>query len=331
MANDLKYAVVFSAVDQLSDKLSSFGGGFSNLGNQVEAFSGKMFEAGEGLTKFGERLSLDAMLMKDGADHLRELSDAISEPAFAMQKSLATTAAMTGLADSELAKLKETAIDFSNHHPGTTAEQYVSGFTRMREIFQDTNKAMKAEDTAAMLTRFGFEGEAATNLFGAAYANLGVDAATTGDQLIRTVQSFGTAAQTNTPLAELLSLTGAASQQLGGSGRGATMFASTIREMVKASDEGKSSIVWSRGLADGLNQVRRSIAGLPTSEKMEALGKIGVSDSGMMLKYLDNLDQTMAKERGVASGAATVGSAFATATANASGNMPAGSSARSAS
>jgi hypothetical protein len=336
MANDLKYAVVFSAVDQLSDKLSSFGGGFSNLGNQVEAFSGKMFEAGEGLTKFGERLSLDAMLMKDGADHLRELSDAISEPAFAMQKSLATTAAMTGLADSELAKLKETAIDFSNHHPGTTAEQYVSGFTRMREIFQDTNKAMKAEDTAAMLTRFGFEGEAATNLFGAAYANLGVDAATTGDQLIRTVQSFGvlperaqqfamaigrlggTAAQTNTPLAELLSLTGAASQQLGGSGRGATMFASTIREMVKASDEGKSSIVWSRGLADGLNQVRRSIAGLPTSEKMEALGKIGVSDSGMMLKYLDNLDQTMAKERGVASGAATVGSAFATATANAS-------------
>src|ERR1019366_8644269 len=120
---DLKYAVIFSAVDQLSDKLSSFGGGFTNLGNQVEAYSGKMFEAGEGLTRFGERLSLDAMLMKDGADHLRELSDAISEPAFAMQKSLATTAAMTGLADNELAKLKETAIDFSNHHPGTTAEQ----------------------------------------------------------------------------------------------------------------------------------------------------------------------------------------------------------------
>ncbi|MGB8414432.1 MAG: hypothetical protein WCE23_16575 [Candidatus Binatus sp.] len=333
---DITYGVIFKAVDQLSDKLSSFGGGFMNLGNQVEAFSGKLFEAGEGLTRFGERLSLDAALMRDGADHLRELSDAISEPAFAMQKSLATTAAMTGLADSELAKLKETAIDFSNHHPGTTAEQYVSGFTRMREIFQDTNKAMKAEDTAAMLTRFGFEGEAATNLFGAAYANLGVDAATTGDQLIRTVQSFGvlperaqqfamaigrlggTASQTNTPLAELLSLTGAASQQLGGSGRGAMQFASMIREMVKASDEGKSSIIWSRGLADGLQQLRGSIAGLPTSEKMGALGKIGVSDSGMMLKYLDNLDQTMAKERGVASGAATVGSAFETATANAS-------------
>src|ERR1700685_4215232 len=165
----ITYGGEFKASDQLSDKLSSFGGGFDNLGDKVTEFSGRLFEAGEAMTKFGERLSLDGALMKDGADHLRELSDAISEPAFAAQKALQTTAALTGLNAVELGKLKDTAVAFSNTHAGTTTEGWISGYTRLHEIFQDTNKAIAGEDTAAMLAKVGGGGEAATNLLGVAY------------------------------------------------------------------------------------------------------------------------------------------------------------------
>lgn len=333
---DLKYAVMFSAVDQLSDKLSSFGGGFANLGDRVQDCATKLGDAAESLGKFGERLSLDAMLMKQGSDQLREFSDAIAEPAFAMQKSLATTAAMTGLAASELAKLKETAIAFSNTHPGITAEQYVSGFTRMREIFQDTNKALSAEDTAAMLTRFGVDGEAAANLFGTAYRNLGVDAATTGNQFFKTMsvwgltadhaqqlaqavgQLGGTAAATNTSFSELLSISAAASLQLGGGGRGAMMFASMLRELVSG---GKSGVDWMHGFAGGLGQLKAHIAGLPATEKLDVLKKMGVSNPGMMLTFLDQLDDIAAKQRAMASGAVALGSAFTTATGDAADQL----------
>ncbi len=335
---DLKYAVIFSAIDQLSDKLSSYGGGFMQLGNRVQEFGGKLSEAGEEVTRFGERLSLDAMLMQQGADRLREFSDAITEPAFAMQKSLATTAAMTGLSNTELGKLKETANAFSNTHPGVIADQYVQGFTRMREIFQDTNKAMKAEDTAAMLTRFGIDGAAATNIFGAAWANLGVDAATTGDQLIRTVQLFGlapekaqqlamavgqlggTIKQTNTPLADMFALIGTSSLDKGG-GRGMMQFATMIREVVQASADGKNAIDFTHGVAGGFLQMRAAIAGYSSMEKLNALKDMGVSNPAAMATFLDNMDQFAAKQRGVASGAATVGSAFKTATANASDQL----------
>lgn len=336
---DLKYAVVFSAIDRLSGALSSFGGGFLNLGNRIEEVGSKLSTAGDALTTWGERLSLDTMLMKQGADQLRDMSNAISEPAFAMQKSLAGAQAMIGLNNVELAKLKETAIAFSNTHPGVTADQYVEGFTRMREVFQDTNKAMDAEGAAAMLSRFGIEGEAATNLFTAAFSNLHVEAAATGDQLIKTVQLFGlapdraqqlamavgrlggTAAQTNTPLSELLALAGAASQQLGGGGRGAMMFASMIREMVEASAEGKSSIDFSHGLADGLSQLRAQIAGLPPAEKLDVLKKMGATDPAAMVTFLGNLDQTLAKQRAITASAGALGEAYKTGTADAADQL----------
>ena len=336
---DLKYAVIFAAVDQLSDKLSSFGGGFLDLGNRAVEAGNKIGEAGESLTRFGERLSLDTMLMKDGADRLRELSDNISEPAFAMEKSLAGAQAMLGLTSDKLADLKKNAIDFSNTHPGVTAEQYVGSFTRMREVFQDTTKAMDATGAAAMLTRFGVEGEAATNLFTAAFSNLHTEASKTGDELIKTIQVYGLAperaqqlammvgrlggdaAQTNTSLSELLALGGAASQQLGGGGRGALMFASMIREMIQASAEGKSSIEWSRGMADGLSQLRVQLAGMPTTEKMESLKKMGVADPGAMITFLDHLDQVVAKSKQIESSGGELGKAFKTATADASDQL----------
>ena len=95
--------------------------------------------------------------------------------------------------------------------------QWAEGFARMRGVFQDTSKAMGATDVTSRLSRFGIQGEAATNLITTAYRNLNVTAETTGDQLMRTIQLFslapdraqqlaqaigpmgGTAAQTKTP------------------------------------------------------------------------------------------------------------------------------------
>ncbi len=332
----ITYGVEFKAIDQLSDKLSSFGGGFLNLGDKVQEFAGKIDAAGEGLTRFGERISLDAALMKDGADHLHELSDAISEPAFAMQKSLATTAAMTGLAGGELAKLKEHAVAFSGTHAGATAEEWVSGFTRMRAIFQDTNKAMAAEDSAAMLTRFGVDGAAAANLFGAASTNFGVDAQTAGDQFFKMTTQFnvgkestqqlaqavgqlgGTAAETHTSFSELLALAGEASQQFGGGGRGAIRFASMIKDLV---DSGKSGVDWQKGIIGGLTQLRENLAAMPSMEKIEALKEMGIGDPGGLIKYLDSLDKVTAAARRGASAAGALGIGFTTATGDAADQL----------
>jgi hypothetical protein len=330
---DLKFSVLFSATDQLSDKLSSIGSGFMTLGNRTAEAGSKLSEIGDRMTEFGERLSLDTALMKEGAEKMREWSEALTEPAFAMQQSLATTAAMTGLNTVELGKLKGAAIDFANTHPGVTAEQYVQGFTQMRETFQDTTKAMKAEDTAAMLSKFGVDGEASVNLFGAAYRNLGVDAKTTGDQLFKTMTAWslstdhaqqlaqavgrlgGEAAHTNTPLSELLSLTGAASQQMGGPG--AMMFASTIRSLVTASAHGKASIDFTHELTAGLEQLNTQIAGIAGPEKIVALKEMGISDPAMMITFLGNLDQVVVKQKQIANSAGDLSKAYTTATTDA--------------
>ena len=137
----------------------------------------------------------------------------------------------------------------------------------MRATFQDTNKAFQAENAAAMLTRFGVDGRTAVNLFGAAFLNFGLDAKKTSDQFYAAMQAGsvmsedaqqfaqaigrlgGVAASTKTPFTELLALAGTASQELAGGGRGAMMFASMIRELVVAANEGKASIDFTHGIA----------------------------------------------------------------------------------
>jgi hypothetical protein len=331
---DLKFAVVFSAVDQLTDKLGSIGSVFLDIGNRTVEAGDRLSELGEGLTSFGEKLTVDTLLMKEGAEKMREWSEAMTEPAFAMQKSLATTAAMTGLNTEALGKLKDTAIEFSNTHPGVTAEQYVQGFTRMRETWQDTTAAMKAEDTAAMLTRFGVDGEAAVHLFGAAFQNLGVDAKTTGDQFFRMMTTWGvsadqaqqfaqavgrmggTAKATNTSLAELLSLTGEGARQMGGGGRGAMAFATMLNQMA-VKDE--TSRFFTHGLANGLAEIKAQIDGMPEAEKLRTLkDDMSVTNPGMLLAGLDHLGEVAGKQKEIANSAGALGAAYKTATANVS-------------
>src|SRR5579884_2999333 len=230
---ELKFAVLFQAVDQLSDKLGAIGESVSRLAERVSEGGNRLYEMGERMVGFGEKLSLVSALASEGANQLHEWSEALSEPAMGMEQSMATMAAMTGLGSDKLAEIKGHAIAFSSTHPGATAEQWVDGFTRLRNVYQDTAQAMRAEDVAAMLNRFGVDTDAATRLFAVAQTNLGASAQTTADQLMRTVQLYGVSGNdvsrfamalgrlgglaqgTNPSLAELMSLTGEANKAFG--------------------------------------------------------------------------------------------------------------------
>jgi hypothetical protein len=334
MAN-LQFAVLFSAVDQLSNKLGAIGNAVSRFTDIVTVGSERVHSMGQRMVEWGEKIAVATAVLSEGADRLHEWSQALSEPAFAMQQSMATMVAMTGLGGNALDKIKERAAAFANTHPGVTAEQWVAGLTRMRGIFQDTMRAIAAEDTAAMLSRFGVDGSAAANLLAASWTNLRSLAQQTGDALMRTIQLFGlapdsaqqlalaigrlggTGAQTNTTLPELLSLLGQATQQFGGGGRGAMMFDSMIRDVVQKSAEGKGAIDWSHGLAQGLAHIRAEIVRLAPADRLPALGKMGATDRAAMATFLNHLDTVAGKQKQIADNAGTLSKAYGTATRNA--------------
>ena len=335
MANELKFAVLFTAVDNLSSKLGSIGGAMSSLADKISAGSEKVSDLGERMANWGVRIGVTTALLSEGTNMLHEWAEALSEPAISMEHSMATMTAMTGMASDQLGELKDRAIAFSNTHAGVTAEQWAEGFTRFSGVFEKTGDAMKASDVAGMLSRFGVDGSAAFNLLTVANRNFNLDAQKTGDQLMAGIQTYrltgdkaqqlamaigrlgGTAQQTNTPFSELLALAGMASQQLGGSGRGAMQFASMVREMVTASAEGKSAINFSHGITAGLHQLANQLVNMPSAEKISVLKDMGVSDPETMLAFLSHLDQIEAKQKQIANSAGGLGKAFTTATADA--------------
>ena len=113
MANDLKFAVLIQLVDQISDKLGSIGGGIGNLARRASEGASRIGALGEGMVGFGEKLSLVTALVSEGANRLHEWTDALSEPAMAMEHSLATMGAMTGLAGKDLDSIREHAVAFA--------------------------------------------------------------------------------------------------------------------------------------------------------------------------------------------------------------------------
>jgi hypothetical protein len=190
---ELKFAVLFSAVDLLSKKLGAISGAMEKFTGIVTAGSEHAHVPGERMVEWGEKVGIVSAVLSEGASKLHEWSEAMEEPALSMERNMATMAAMTGLSGEALAGIKEHAVDFALVHPGVTAEEWVSGFTRMRGIFQDTTRAMQAEDTVAMLGRLGVESDAATRLIQVGWSNLRSSAAATGDELMRTIQVFGLA------------------------------------------------------------------------------------------------------------------------------------------
>ncbi|MBV8361245.1 MAG: hypothetical protein JO189_25395 [Deltaproteobacteria bacterium] len=331
---ELKFAVLFSAVDQLSDKLAGMGQHLMDFGNRAARTGEHISELGERLATFGERAALTGALVSEGADKLHEWSEAMEEPALSMERNMTTMAAMTGLSGEVLASIKERAVDFASVHPGVTAEEWVSGFTRMRGIFQDTTCAMQAEGTVAMLGRLGVESDAATRLIQVGWSNLHSTAAATGDQLTRTIQVFGlapeqanqfaiavgrmgaSASAAHAPLSEVLALEGESSRLFGG-GRGAMIFPLMIQGLETAAAKGKATIDFSHGLVAALQQLKAQLSGTPT-EKLAKLADMGLGSQGpQLLKLLDNLDEVAAKQKQVAVGAGALGKAYGVATADA--------------
>lgn len=335
MATNLKFAamIAFTGVDQFIDKLHNMGGAMTSFIDKVTGGSEKVHEFGEGMVEWGEKIGVITAVLSEGANTLHEWSDRLSEPAYAMERSMSTMAAMTGLASDQLGEIKDHAIEFSNTHPGVTTEQWADGFTHLQGVYQDTAKAMKGEDVAGMLGRFGVDGQAAARILSTAYASFGVGAERTGDQLMRMQQLFGradasqlamvlgrlggTAKATNTPLSQVLALAGQAGQML--PGRGMMMFTSLISELNQASAVGKNDIDFTHGgLLGGLKQLRDELAGYSGEEKIAALKDMGISGNAeQILPFLALLDQTAAKQEQMADSAGTLGKAYGTATANA--------------
>jgi len=194
---------------------------------------------------------------------------------------------MTGRGAETIDKITAHAAEFSNTHPGITAEQRATGFTRMRGIFQDTSAAMKAGDVAGMLKRLGVDNDAATRLIQVAWSNLRVDAATTRYLPARAIQSYSLdpaaarqfaagvdqmragAAADNAPFSNLVAVVGHADRIVDG---GAMMFASMLDSVESAAAKGKNTIDFTRGHINALPQLKSRIAGMPNMEQLAMSG-----------------------------------------------------------
>jgi len=331
---EFKVAVLFTAIDQLSDKLSAIGGALEKFTGIVTTGSEHVHALGERMVEWGEKVGVVSAVLSEGASKLHEWSEAMEEPALSMERNMATMAAMTRLSGKALAGIKERAVDFASVHPGVTAEEWVTGFTRMRGIFQETTRAMQAEDTVAMLGRLGVESDAATRLIQVGWSHLHSTTAATGYQLTRAIQAFGltpeqanqfamavgrmgaSASAAHAPFSEVLALAGKSSQLLGG-GRDAMIFTAMIQGLEKAAAQGKVTIDFSYGLISALQQLKAQLSGTPT-EKLAELADMGLGAQGpQLLKLLDNLDEVATKQKQIAAGTGALSKAYGVATSDA--------------
>jgi len=334
MASSLKFLVEIGATDELSDKLSKIGSKLTGFVDRVVTAGEKISALGDRMTNWGVKIGLTTALLSQGANKIHEWSDAISEPGFAMEKSMAGMRAQTGLADNELNKIRDHAVEFTNTHPGEATEQWLNSFTSLRAGFQDTAKAMDAADMTGKLSQFGIAGSAAEGLLTSMFANFGTDAKTTGDLLIATRHEFrltgeqtqafgtflgrlgGTAKATNTPVADLMAIGGAASALIS-SGRGAQMFASMINEM--GANSIKSGLDLSHGLIPAMEQMNRAMAGMSGTEKIATLkDRFGLGEeAASMLPLFDQLDRIKGAIAKAPNAGAIANKAYAESTANA--------------
>lgn len=323
MAGDIfQLGFVLKGVDLLS-------GALTNASRNL----GKLYETGERMVNFGERMTLAAGLASEGIEQIRLASDAIQEPAIAMQQAMARMAAITGLSGEALADIKEKAIAFSSVHPGTTAEEYIQAFTQMRGIFQDTSKAFEATDTARMLNKLGVENAAATKIITIGWNNLNTSAKMTGDELARTVSTFGLApaamnqvaaaagrlgpeaAASNSSMAELLALVGE-SQKITGGGRGAMAFIGIVKNLETLTAKGKLSLDWSHGMTAALEQLRQKVLSPGWGTPAQRLADMKVGNIPEVLALLTHLDDVKKAQTANANAAGDLASKEKTATDN---------------
>jgi hypothetical protein len=291
---ELKFALLFSAVDQLSNKLGTIGDVMSEFTERVSTGGERIHEAGERMFEWGERVGIATAVLSEAADKLHKWSEAMSEPALAMGQTTATMAAMSGLGADKLAEVKEQAIPSASTQPGVTAEGWAAIFTRMPRVFQGTTQAMIAAGVASMRSRFGVDNDAARKLTTSSWSKPCTDTQTSGYHLFAAIKNFclnpretqqfaqgigrlgGAAAVTRARRAELVALVGEVQQQMA-AGRGSMIFASMVNPLVTANQPVKVATDFSHGLTGGLEKLNLQLSGTHL-ERIGELKEMGVSN-----------------------------------------------------
>jgi hypothetical protein len=327
----MKFTALFTAVDSFSGTLASLGAGLDNFTRKVGRGGTAMHEYGQRLSELGERMGITSAILSEGADQLSEWSDKVVEPAASMQQALAGFQAETAATAGEMARLHEEAVRFSETHPGATAAEWMRGLTQFREVYQDTNRAIAGEETAAKLTKLGFDQASAVAILAGSYTNLKVDAQAAGDQLIAMKDVFGLSnpsqlamgmgrlggafQATHTSIAEAYALFGQAGQMM--PGRGMQAFASALDQLYRASTEGKNNIDFNHGMLAGLQQVAHEIAGMSGAAATARLKDMGIGNGDFLLPFLGHLDKIAAGEHKIAAAAGQLDRQYQVATNNA--------------
>jgi len=322
MANTLNFAIIYTAIDRMSEVTEKIGSSFVTAGEKVRGF-------GEHITAVGEKIALTSAIVTEGAERLHQWSDALFEPAASMEETMNRAAAMTTLSADALEKLKDRAIEFSNLRPGATAEQYVEAYTSMRSILGDTAQTAIGTTTALMLAKVAnIDAASSAGLLTEVQQNLHTEMGKTGDMIAATVQQFamsnegvnvlargigklsGAAAVSHTPLAEMLAIMGEATKLKGGPKAAMQLF-SQLDEFVKTA--GEQGVDVSHTLLAALTQVKTRIDMLPDSAKAAGLKEFGLSVD--MLPLLDQLGLVGSKLAAVASATGNLGAMYGVETA----------------
>ncbi len=221
---DLKYAILFTAVDRLSGSARRIGGQLGNMATAATRAAGRLAQLGEAMRAAGERMALSGALVSQGTERLRAMGEAVIEPAMGMADAMARLGAATGLSGEALARAREAAIKLSDTIPGLSAEQAADSFGRFYEVLGDTSAAQKAVAVQGRLgALYKMSGQQAQGLLVATRASMGLSARATGDLYAATARNFGLAgAQTQQltmqvgRLGGLAQLTGSSAAQMFG-------------------------------------------------------------------------------------------------------------------
>jgi hypothetical protein len=335
MPSELKFAVLFEAIDKISDVASTIGALFTSMAKRADAAAEDVRRLRERLVSFDERASLAAALVSEGTETLHNWSEAITEPAIAIEQAMAPMAALTSVGAAQLHEIKQRAIKFSSSHPGVTAEQWADSFTRLRNVFQNTAQAIAREDIAGMLTRLCVDGTTAGKLPGSMWANLNAGSRKTGDQLTRTIQLSGlvfaevnqfamaagrlgaSAAAALAPFSEALAPSGEANRLLAG-GRGSTMVVPTIQRLQVAIAKNKATSDFSHALID-VQRLKSPVSGT-NLDKLGQLQAMGLrQEEPQLLKLLDNINEVAARQKQIGDWAGALSRGYGSATDNMAG------------
>lgn len=321
--DSLSLAVIISAIDRATGPVQKVAESINRLTEGARSLSERMTAAGERMTVMGA-------IAQAGSEKLLGFIEKPVEAASEMQEAMARTAAVTGLAGEQLARLEEHAEAFSESARGfgTSAEQYLGVFQDLYKITHDYARAARAADQAVELGEITNTGAAeAAQLLITAHEQLGVSARRVTGEIAETERLFKigspeqyatnlsriapVAGALHTSLSQLNALMGETSELMPG-GRGAMRVAMVFRELAANIAAGKASLDLTGGMIPALQRVWARIQGLPQIEQLAALKQMGFG-SGSQVSYLipllEHINDLGAKAAAIHAGAPSAAAA----------------------